>query len=58
MEQILENGQVVQTTTIDLATFVAQKTEEINMALMEKGYIELRLQNLISELNSLLGTNV
>jgi len=54
MEQTIENGQVVQTTTIDLATFIQQKTEEINMALMEKTNIEQRLANLADELNSLL----
>lgn len=57
MEQTIENGQVVQTTTIDLATFIQQKTEEINMALMEKTNIEQRLANLANELNSLLPQN-
>jgi hypothetical protein len=57
MEQTIENGQVVQTTTIDLATFIQQKTEEINMALMEKTNIEQRLANLVEALNDLLPQN-
>lgn len=56
MEQTLENGQVVQTITIDLADFVARKQEELQMISIQMNNLINQQSSILSELQSLIPT--
>ncbi len=56
MWQTLENWQVVQTTTIDLAEFVAYKQQELEIISIQMNNLINQQSSILSELQSLIPT--
>ena len=54
METTIENGQVVQTTTVDLESFVQRKQDEIQMLQQQIALTTERLNNVLAELSNLI----
>ena len=54
MEQELIDGQVVQTITIDLPSFVEQKQQELQMISMEMTNLVTRQTSILDELQALI----
>ncbi len=50
----LQNGQVVTTTTQDLATFVAQKQQELDMLTQQITLLSARQQQILTDLQALI----
>ena len=54
MEQVIENGQIVQTVRIDLQLFIGQRQQELDMNAMQMQSLVDRQAVIIAELESLI----
>lgn len=53
----LQNNQVVQTTTVDLTTFVTQQQEKLNFLKLQADSINAQMQDVIAKLSTLITPN-
>ena len=53
METILQDGNVLQTTTISLVDFVAQKQEEIKILQQQMDFLTQKMTAIVDDLSKL-----